>query len=444
MARQTKLTLPSVGPTDGPLVSICINRQWVEIIESCVTRLEWPSAWIAGTDVDAAEQRAFELYLVLRNAVEGCNTDMGCCPETNAHLATLNTGITYEQALQNYENKLTEYRNATDKVAAIAPNYQTLTQAQQDTIMCQAWREMVKQLIAVEKERRQRAAGGLAAAGAILGIVAAIAGFLTGGAAWVAYIAISAAAVGAAGALFGIVTDETLNSTEAYEAIICCGYPRLRQRSPTRAVLAAALNQGCDLTVIQEDLRAALDAALDSDEAHLAFLTIIDDMSRQYKAGLIRPQNACEECVLESIIQWGGTRQNLGGSERAFNLDGWQPVTWDGATPGYTATFDLGVWNGANGTGNVKRNRIKTAFFNNKYVVKFRVSVTDYSYQTQVHVGDNGSTNNIVQTTASSGSAYFDIAVNRVVTGDTVFSAFRNNTVGTPPRWVSVIAYIQD
>lgn len=72
MVRVAKLDLPATRPGDAPLKSICINASWVEIIESTVTRLEYGAMWKPGTDIDDAEQQVFELYLLLREAIDGC------------------------------------------------------------------------------------------------------------------------------------------------------------------------------------------------------------------------------------------------------------------------------------------------------------------------------------------------------------------------------------
>ena len=75
MARLTKVTLPLAAPAEQPTVKICINREWLQIIHTCLSRLEWQSSWIPNTDVDLAEQRVFQLYEVLRN-VQNCGDDI--------------------------------------------------------------------------------------------------------------------------------------------------------------------------------------------------------------------------------------------------------------------------------------------------------------------------------------------------------------------------------
>lgn len=77
MARLTKLALPTSKPTEGPLKSICINEEWLTVIMNTCTRLEWPSSWTPETDPDAAEQGAFQLYTLFRNAQEGCGMNAG-------------------------------------------------------------------------------------------------------------------------------------------------------------------------------------------------------------------------------------------------------------------------------------------------------------------------------------------------------------------------------
>lgn len=74
MARLTKQVLPNIGPTEGELLQLCINREWLTVIMNTCTRLEWPSSWVPGTDFDAAEQRAFQLYTLFRSAQEECGT----------------------------------------------------------------------------------------------------------------------------------------------------------------------------------------------------------------------------------------------------------------------------------------------------------------------------------------------------------------------------------
>ena len=101
MARMPKVVLPTATPTSEPLISICLNREWLSILHTCLTRLEWGASWKEGTDIDLAEQRTFELYERLRN-ISTCGGDMARLrqnPENKCQLEqSFDGGITWELA----------------------------------------------------------------------------------------------------------------------------------------------------------------------------------------------------------------------------------------------------------------------------------------------------------------------------------------------------------
>lgn len=431
------------SPSAGIFVDECcfiIHPQWRPILALALDTLTYWNSFTDRASIGEIERAIGRLY------AEGCNC-MSCCPETNDLLRVSSVGGNLEQGLTDFESGYASYTSASDKVADAAPAFGSLPAGSRDLVLCRALRVWAEGAIKTEQERRTSAAGGLAFAGAFLGAVAAIASFLTGGLAWVAYIGISSAVLGAAAAGWQLVTDAVLGSKQALDDVLCCAYPKIRRRTPTAAVFAAAFDPGgsCDLDIPTDALRQALDAAASEPQAHFAFLKIVQDLSRQNTVGLLGTENECEQCVSESIIQWGGTPQGVTTDERFFNADGWVAEAFDGVLAAYTTSgVGLGAWNGGNTGGMQKRNRIKTGFFNNKYVSRFRLSVTDYSYTTTVQVGDGGSLDNIISRNAASGSQYFDIPVNRVINGDLRLSAFRNSTVGTPPRFLSIIAYIEE
>lgn len=98
MARLTKLPLPVAMPTDAPLKQVCINEDWLQVIMNVCTRLEWPSSWAVGVDVDAAEQRVFDLYAMFRAATEGgCGVD--CCDDILDRLSGIEAALDAQSRL---------------------------------------------------------------------------------------------------------------------------------------------------------------------------------------------------------------------------------------------------------------------------------------------------------------------------------------------------------
>ncbi len=75
--RFAKLELPIHDVDEPNRVCISLNRDWLPIIMSAVSRLEYPASWKPGTDSDRAENNIHKLYTILRNPDDDC-ADNNC------------------------------------------------------------------------------------------------------------------------------------------------------------------------------------------------------------------------------------------------------------------------------------------------------------------------------------------------------------------------------
>ena len=66
----TNLELPTSDVDSASLVSIQVNENWLGVLLSAVSILEDPETWTDATDTERAEQQAFTLYQLIRNAGE--------------------------------------------------------------------------------------------------------------------------------------------------------------------------------------------------------------------------------------------------------------------------------------------------------------------------------------------------------------------------------------
>lgn len=74
--KPAKSTLPATDIDAPDLVCLHINRAWLEILATALSRFEWPVSWKPGTDITRAEQQIFKFYEILRTADENCCEDV--------------------------------------------------------------------------------------------------------------------------------------------------------------------------------------------------------------------------------------------------------------------------------------------------------------------------------------------------------------------------------
>jgi microcystin-dependent protein len=105
------LPLPAADVNDAPLAAVLLNRDWLSVLIGSVERLNTPYAWVEGTDVERAEQQAYDLYLRILNAqgmigtihpYTTAFTPAGCLPCDGSQYARIDYPLLYARLLPAY------------------------------------------------------------------------------------------------------------------------------------------------------------------------------------------------------------------------------------------------------------------------------------------------------------------------------------------------------
>lgn len=309
MARMPKVALPASTPSDSPLVSICVNRDWLSIMHTCLTRLEWGASWREGTDIDQAEQMAFELYDRLRN-ISSCGNDMAQLRQNPSNSCQLQQsfdgGISWELAFdfslcqpkpsmadnitvyRYYLDTLNEYNetwiDSGEDVSIFAPvtNYNgSANDLDRDRALCTAINLFVETLKEVTRRSRDNAVTDLAApvAGAVL------AGLAT---AWNLGASFPVL-VGALGTLLtkvafvfsGELAVQELEDNK--DLIICTMYDALKGQTITATAFGNSLNS---LPELEYDVTQVLQQAIANLDVFLTFVKVWEESYRYAVSGI--------------------------------------------------------------------------------------------------------------------------------------------------------------
>lgn len=280
MARFAKQLLPDVAPDAAPLVGLCINQEWLYILMNISARLEWGASWQAGTDIDLAEQRVFQLYALFRGANSAMCGD-GCCDEILAKLNALQAGAdaanmaTYQQQQQQasaLQQQLTDrYDGNPTSIHPHAPTGTFTGAGDADRVeaLCAATAAFVRNFAARKAQQIEIVA--LASMVAL-----GLAGILLPGLGW-AIIAVAAVGIGSVISLVGVTTTAAvaaLRDEAALDDVACCLKSGLLSAPINEAAFVAGLG-GCGFAggsnaAIVRDFVAAVLA-----ENYLVFLDLL-------------------------------------------------------------------------------------------------------------------------------------------------------------------------
>jgi hypothetical protein len=235
----------------------------------------------------------------------------------------------------NITAEITNIENNYDGTnGSVAPTYDGLSTADQNTVICLALHEVIQIVLATEEQRRDENIEfeHNTVANIILGAIAGLSVLATPPVAAIFGMAFSAAFTQTIGAKLRDMSDDELQDGDAQSLAACTAYSNLTLPLTHTGLRSAFNNPTGDVTA--DKIADIMYDAFENITTYLAFLKLLDD----YADTIERFPNAITcPCDTGITIKW--LSDAVGGTHRVFS-DDWQLIDYGGVIATYDAVQD--------------------------------------------------------------------------------------------------------